>query len=258
MLEVQGVRHSFGGLQAVDEVDLEVSEGEIVGLIGPNGAGKTTLFNCITGTIRPQAGSVRLRGEQLVGLRPHRVARMGLIRSFQIPRTFEKMTILENMLLGSQERRDTNLARTMVDPFGTRRRERQTAAEAIDLLEEFGFAHLAQEFASVLSGGQRKLLGLARSLMSHPSLLLLDEPAAGVNPTLAGEIAEKLLDLRERGITLLVIEHNLRFLERIADRVMVMAQGRVLTGGTMEEIRAHPEVLEAYLGASVARGPTAN
>jgi ABC-type branched-subunit amino acid transport system ATPase component len=251
MLEVEGVMRSFGGLQAVDRADLEVGEGEIVGLIGPNGAGKTTLFNCITGAIRPQAGSIRFRGKDLVGLRPHRIARLGLIRSFQIPRTFEKMTILENMLLGSEDRRDTNLARTMVDPFGARRRERHTATEAIDRLDEFGFAHLAQEFASALSGGQRKLLELASALMSHPSLLLLDEPAAGVNPTLAAEIADKLLGLREVGITLLVIEHNLGFLELIADRVMVMAQGRMLTGGTMDEIRAHPEVLEVYLGASV-------
>ncbi len=248
MLVLEGLRKSFGGLVAVDGVDLRVLEGEIVGLIGPNGAGKTTLFNCVTGGLRPDAGSIRLREEELAGLRPHQISRRGLARSFQIPRTIQRMTVLENMLLGAEDRRDTSLTRFLVDSRGARRRERRMAGEAMGLLEEFGLDHLAQEFASVLSGGQHKLLGLAQALMMHPSILLLDEPAAGVNPTLIGEIVDRLLDMRERGITLLIIEHNLRFLERIAERVMVMAQGTILTSGTMEEIRQHQDVLDAYLG----------
>lgn len=250
MLTVEGVRKSFGGLAAVDEVDLRVFEGEIVGLIGPNGAGKTTLFNCISGMLRPDGGSIRLRESELAGLRPHQIARRGMARSFQIPRTFQRMTVMENMLLAAENRRDTSLTRFLADSRGARRRERRLAGEAMGLLEEFGLDHLAQEFASVLSGGQHKLLGLARSLMMHPSILLLDEPAAGVNPTLIGEIVDRLLAMRGRGITLLVIEHNLRFLEQIAERVMVMAQGTILTSGTMEEIRQHQDVLDAYLGHS--------
>ncbi|MDP8959816.1 MAG: ABC transporter ATP-binding protein [Actinomycetota bacterium] len=254
MLAVSDLRKSFGGVRAVDGLDLEVREHEIVGLIGPNGAGKTTAFNLITGALRPDGGSVRLRGVEVAGFRPHEIARRGLIRSFQVPRIFERMTVLENMLLAARDRSDTHLLHTLVAPREARMRESRSAAEAMERLERFGLDHLAQEFAGVLSGGQRKLLGLARALMAEPTLLLLDEPAAGVNPALAGEIAARLLGLRAEGITLLVVEHNLGFLGQIADRVVVMAEGQVLTEGSMAEVRRHHEVLEAYLGRSTTAG----
>jgi branched-chain amino acid transport system ATP-binding protein len=250
MLAVDGLRRAFGGVRAVDEVGFAVGQGEIVGLIGPNGAGKTTVFNLVAGSLRPDAGSIRFRGEEVAGARPHEVARRGIGRSFQIPRIFGRLTVMENMLLGAEHRGDTRLYRMMLAAGAVRSRERQQAGEAMNGLRRVGIDHLAQQPASVLSGGQRKLLGFARALMGHPDLMLLDEPAAGVNPTLAAEIARYLAGLRDEGVTLLIVEHNLGFLDRIADRVLVMAEGRLLAQGTLAEVRQNHDVLDAYLGKS--------
>ena len=248
MLEARDLRRSFGGIRAVDGVDLGVERGEVVGLIGPNGAGKTTVFNVIAGALRPDAGRVVFEGRDTTGRSAHEVARLGLVRSFQVPRIFGRMSVMENMLLAARDRTYAALVRTLASPRGARRHERELAAEAQEHLERFGLADLTQTWASGLSGGQRKLLGLAMTLMARPSLLLLDEPAAGINPTLQAQIAVLLLSLRDEGITLFVIEHNIGFLARIADRVVVMAEGKVIREGTLDQIRADRAVLRAYLG----------
>ena len=248
MLSVTGLQRSFGGVQAVTSLDLEVSSGEVVGLIGPNGAGKTTAFNLIAGELRPDAGSIEFEGDNLVGMRPYRIARTGMARTAQHARIFEKMTVLENMLVGAENRRGASLRGSLVHPLSNRRSDKRLVDEAVTHLDLVGLTHLSQGFAGHLSGGQRKLLELARVLMLHPRMLMLDEPAAGVNPTLAIQIADTLLELRGRGITMLVIEHNLTFLDRVSDRVVVMAEGRNLMEGTMAQVRQHKEVLSAYLG----------
>jgi ABC-type branched-subunit amino acid transport system ATPase component len=248
MLEVRDLRRSFGGIRAVDGVDLGIERGEVVGLIGPNGAGKTTVFNVVGGSLRPDGGRVRFDGRDITRRRSHDVARLGLVRSFQVPRIFGRMSVMENMLLAARDRTYAGLLRTLASPRAARRHERELAAEALGHLKRFGLADPAQAWASSLSGGQRKLLGLAMTLMAWPRLLLLDEPAAGINPTLQSEIAALLLGLRDEGITLFVIEHNIGFLARIADRVIVMAEGKVIREGTMEEVRADRAVIRAYLG----------
>lgn len=249
MLSARGLQRSFGGVQAVNSLDIEVSEGEVVGLIGPNGAGKTTAFNLMTGELRPDGGSADFLGNDLIGMKPYSIARLGMVRTAQHARIFEKMTVLENMLVGAEDRESASLHRSLMHPLSNRRRDTHLVDEAVNHLDLVGLTPLAQRFAGVLSGGQRKLLEMARVLMLHPKLLMLDEPAAGVNPTLAMQIANTLLELRSRGITMLIIEHNLTFLERVADHVFVMAEGRNLMAGTMDEVRQHEEVLRAYLGA---------
>ena len=253
ILRVEGLSRSFGGLHAVDDVSLRVDVGDITGLIGPNGAGKSTTFNLIAGALRPDGGRIAFEDRDVTGWPPDRVARLGLIRTYQIPRVFERMTVLENMLLCSAERAESRLRPAVVHPFRSRSREKHLAALAMDELLRLQLDHLAGDFAGVLSGGQRKLLTFGMALMARPRLLLLDEPAAGVNPTLAGEIAGLIRRLNEGGMTILVIEHNLAFLERIANRVVVMAGGRVLAEGTLAEIRKNQEVLHAYLGTTKQR-----
>ncbi len=254
MLEVRDLRRSFGGIRAVDGVDLGIERGEVVGLIGPNGAGKTTVFNVVAGALHPDGGRIRLDGWDITRRRSHDVARLGLVRSFQVPRIFGRMSVMENMLLAARDRTYAGLLRTLAFPRAARRHERELAAEALEHLERFGLAEMAHGWASALSGGQRKLLGLAMTLMAGPRVLLLDEPAAGINPTLQPEIAALLLSLRDEGITLFVIEHNIGFLARIADRVIVMAEGKVIREGTLDEVRADRAVLRAYLGTVPPRG----
>ena len=226
MLEVQDVVRTFGGVRAVDGATLAVERGSITGLIGPNGAGKSTLFNCISGFLRAQAGRVLLDGRRIDRRAPHRIARAGLVRTFQTPRTLARMTVLENVLLA--------------------RDSRMRAHELLELVRLDGHA---DELAGTLSGGQRKLLDLVRALMAEPRLLLLDEPMAGVNPTIRVELLEHILGLREReGLTFLIVEHDLDFVMRASDRVIVMAEGRVISEGTPDEVRADERVVDAYLG----------
>ena len=243
MLEVQGVVRTFGGVRAVDGATLAVEQGSITGLIGPNGAGKSTLFNCISGFLRAQAGRVLLDGRRIDRRAPHRIARAGLVRTFQTPRTLARMTVLENVLLGAPRHPGERL--------GGRggAREREARGRAQELLELVRLDGHAAELAGTLSGGQRKLLDLVRALMAEPRLLLLDEPMAGVNPTIRVELLEHILGLREReGLTFLIVEHDLDFVMRASDRVIVMAEGRVISEGTPDEVRADERVVDAYLG----------
>jgi len=244
-LAVDGVVRAFGGVRAVDGATLAVDRGSITGLIGPNGAGKSTLFNCVSGFLRPQAGCVLLDGRRIDRRPTHRIARAGLVRTFQTPRALTRMTVLENVVVAALRHPGEHLWRA---PAG-RRREQEAQARAAELLELVRLDGHADALAGTLSGGQRKLLELVRALMAEPRILLLDEPMAGVSPGLRVDLLEHILELRARdGITLLIVEHDLDFVMRACDRVIVMNNGRVIAQGTPDEVRRDQQVVDAYLG----------
>jgi branched-chain amino acid transport system ATP-binding protein len=242
LLEVEGVSKAFGGVQALALCDLEVPEGQISGLIGPNGSGKTTLFNVITGYERAGAGVVRFAGAPITNSSPDRVFGLGIGRTFQLTRIFPRLTVLENMLVATQRRE--GWMRSLLRAAGSGA-ERRRARELLDFV---GIARLAAEPAGNLSFGQRKLLELASLLVADPAVLLLDEPAGGVNPTLINHLAARIRELNESGKTFLVVEHNMEFVMSLCHRVTVLDQGRTLTTGTPPVVRADPRVLDAYLG----------
>jgi branched-chain amino acid transport system ATP-binding protein len=245
---VYDVVRAFGGVRAVDGASLEVEAGSITGLIGPNGAGKSTLFNCVSGFLRPQSGRVLLDGKRIDRRTPHRVAQAGLVRTFQTPRALTRMTVLENVMLAAPRHRGERLGGSLAP--SARRREHEVRKRAAELLELVRLEGHAAALAGTLSGGQRKLLDLVRALMAEPRILLLDEPMAGVSPTLRIELLEHILALRERdGITLFIVEHDLDFVMRASDRVIVMNDGRVIAQGAPDEVRADERVVDAYLGA---------
>jgi branched-chain amino acid transport system ATP-binding protein len=254
LLELRGLTRSFGGLRAVQDVDLDVRRGGITGLIGPNGAGKTTLFNLVAGALPPNAGTIRLDGEDVTGLAPHELFRRGLVRTFQIPKPFQRMTAIENLLVVANGGPDERLLAAWLARPRIAQRETELRERAADVLGTLSLGHLADRPAGELSGGQKKLLELGRVMMAAPRLVLLDEIGAGVNRTLLGELAAHIEHLnRDHGITFLVIEHDMDLIARLCDPVVVLAEGRVLTRGTMAEVRADPRVIEAYLGARAAR-----
>ena len=246
------MRKCFGGVAAVDGVSFSLSPGEILGLVGPNGAGKTTLFDCLAGTQTPTSGRIFLNGRSIERAPSHRRLAAGLGRTFQIPRPFPDMSLLENVMLGRQGLAGERILPNLLFSRKVARQERDTRQRAEELLDFVTLSHLAHQPARVLSGGQRKLLELARVLMAAPALILLDEPAAGVNPSFLEIIIERLVELNRRGATFLLIEHNMDMVARLCGRVMVMAAGRILTEGTPEEISRDPRVVEAYLGGVAA------
>ncbi|MCD2200767.1 ABC transporter ATP-binding protein [Halobacterium sp. KA-4] len=252
-LRVEGLRKEFGGITAVDGASFEVEEGSLTGLIGPNGAGKSTTFNCITGVHEPTAGDVYFRGEEVTGLRPHEIAQRGLVRTFQIARQLDEMTVLENVMLAPGGQKGESITRSVVPGLRGQvvTQERDLREEAWETLEFFELDHLATEYAGNLSGGQRKLLELARALMTDPDVMLLDEPFAGVNPTLEEKLLDRIHDLREQGLTFLLVEHDMDLIMENCEHVIVMHQGRVLDEGPPEQIQNNEEVIEAYLGGNV-------
>jgi branched-chain amino acid transport system ATP-binding protein len=252
MLEATALTKSFGGNRAVDGVSFTVERGTITGLIGPNGAGKTTLFNCLAGLLRPTSGALALEGRRIDGLAPDAVFRRGLARTFQIPRPFPEMTVLENVMVAPLGQAGERFWANWLAPGRVARQERAVAERARHWLDFVGLAGLAHQPARVLSGGQRKLLELARVLVAEPRLILLDEPGAGVNPTLLDQIVERIAALNRQGVTFLIIEHNMDLVMSLCRPVLVMAQGRLLASGTAAEVRADPRVVEAYLGGAIA------
>jgi branched-chain amino acid transport system ATP-binding protein len=248
MLEIRNISKRFGGMTAVDGVSAAIAPGEIVGLIGPNGAGKTTLFNLIAGSLRPSGGEILLNGKPIEKAPPHARIGLGLARTFQIPRPFAGMTLLENVLLAAQKQSGERILPNWLAPGRIAAEERRNAEKAMALLEFVTLGGMAQEPARTLSGGQRKLLELARILMAGPNMILLDEPAAGVNPTLLEVIMARIAEINRGGVTLLIIEHNMDLVARLCRRVLVMASGRLMLEGTPDEVGRDKRVIEAYLG----------
>jgi branched-chain amino acid transport system ATP-binding protein len=252
MLELQHVTRRFGGHAAVLDVSLQVAAGSITGLIGPNGAGKSTLFNLIAGALVPTAGQILLEGRRLDGEPPHRVLARGVARTFQVPRPFPALTVLENVMLAAQGQLGERFWSNWTRPAAVAVEERRHRDRAHALLDFLDLAAHARQPARVLSGGQRKLLELARALMAEPRLLLLDEPAAGVSPALLETLVDRLGALNQQGVTLLVIEHNLDVVMELCRPVLVMAGGALLAAGDPAAVRADPRVIDAYLGGAVS------
>jgi len=248
MLEIRELEKSFGGIKAVDRCSLRVEESSITGLIGPNGAGKTTLFNLISGLYKPDGGEIWFMGDRIDGLPSHKIARKSISRTFQIPREFKEMTVLENLMLIPKHQMGENLLNTLFRPNLIKMQEKKNMEKALKILEFLELIDLKNDYAKNLSSGQKKLLELAKILMSDPLVILLDEPGAGVNPTLMKKLVESIEKLREEGITFFLIEHDMDFITYLCDRVIVMHKGKKMTEGTPEEIKKDKQVLEAYLG----------
>jgi branched-chain amino acid transport system ATP-binding protein len=249
MLEVKKVSKRFGGLKAVSDCSLGVKQGTITGLIGPNGAGKTTLFNLITGYYKLDNGKIFFRGQKIDGLRPDQIFRQKIYRTFQITREFSQMTVLENLMIMPEYQTGERIWNSWFRPASVRRQEMEIIEKSLEVLEFVELTDLKNEYAGSLSGGQKKLLELARSMMADPKIVLLDEPGAGVNPTLMKKLIANIETLRdEKGITFLLIEHDMDLVMNLCDPVIVMSEGKKLAEGTADEIQSNEEVLEAYLG----------
>ncbi len=247
-LEAREVVKAFGGVRAVDGMSISLARGELLGLIGPNGAGKTTLFNLLAGSLRPTSGAILIGGRDMTAAGPDARIGSGVGRTFQIPRPFAEMTVLENVLTGGQRQSGERAWLNIVRPGRIAAEERAAVEKARALLDFVTLSRLEGEPARVLSGGQRKLLELARILMADPDTILLDEPAAGVNPTLLELIIDRVLELNARGTSILLIEHNMEMVARLCSRVVVMAGGTYLTEGSPQDIARNPAVVDAYLG----------
>jgi branched-chain amino acid transport system ATP-binding protein len=247
LLSVRDARRDFGGVRAVDGVSFDVPAGTITGLIGPNGAGKSTMLNMIAGAIEPSSGSIVFDGREIAGLPPYRVSRLGLSRTFQTSSPFSRMTVLENLLAAPYPQIGESWAALVLGKRAWKAEEHRLLERAHELLDRFDMAPKENEYAGKLSGGQRRLVEIMRSLMTRPKLLLLDEPMAGVSPVLSRRIAGYLEELRTHGLTMLMVEHELGFVDQLCDGVVVMAQGTVLSRGTMRDLRRQQEVVDAYL-----------
>lgn len=250
VLSARNVVKRFGGLHAVNDISFDLRKGEILGLIGPNGAGKTTMFDLLAGSLPPSSGRIMLGETDVSREMPHRRIGRGLGRTFQIPRPLPNLTLIENVMLAGQHQTGEKLLANFLNPFRIAAEERAAEQKAMDLLDLLLLSRLAHEPARVLSGGQRKLLELARVMMADPAIILLDEPAAGVNATLLEVIMDRIVEINARGVTFLLIEHNIDMVTRLCHRVLVMASGQLIAEGTAGEVARDPRVIEAYLGGA--------
>ncbi len=238
----------FGGILALDHCSIRVEEGAIVGLIGPNGAGKSTLFDVISGFLTPDGGSIVFSGREILGLPAYKIARLGLVRTFQIPRSLMRMTVLENMMLGAQGQAGERLCNPLIRRHKVMAQETEIREKAEEILEFFDLQRMRNEYAGSLSGGQKKMLEMARALMADPRLLLLDEPFAGVNPALADRLIEQIRILKEKGLSIIIIEHAIPYVLALSDELYVLNKGAVLASGRPDAVISDRRVFEAYLG----------
>ncbi|WP_404401568.1 ABC transporter ATP-binding protein [Pelagibacterium halotolerans] len=252
VIEVRNVSKHFGGLSAVNNCSLEVERGSITGLIGPNGAGKSTLFNMVAGNFAPTSGQIIFNGQDITGMRPHALFKLGMLRTFQIAHEFSNMTALENLMMVPPEQPGEHLNALWFQPARVTKRETEVRQKALEVIDFLKLGHVRNELAGNLSGGQKKLLELGRTMMVDAQVVLLDEVAAGVNKTLLNDLAGNIERMnKELGYTFFVIEHDMDLIARLCDPVIVMAQGEVIAKGTMEELRANPAIVEAYFGGPV-------
>ena len=259
MLEIKNINKNFGGLRAVNNASMKIEKGSITGLIGPNGAGKTTLFNTIAGIYAPDEGEIFLENQNITGLKPHNLFNKGILRTFQIAHEFSTLTVLENLMMVPPNQYGENLIYAWFRNNDVKKQEEEIRTKAIEVIEFLNLNHLTQELAGNLSGGQKKLLELGRTMMVDSKLVLLDEVGAGVNRTLLNDISDAILRLnKEKNYTFFVIEHDMDLIEKICDPVIVMAEGSVLFEGKFDEVKSNEEVIEAYLGRGLKVKNTQN
>jgi len=248
-LEVTNLKKSFGGIKAVDVESLKLNRNELTSIIGPNGAGKTTFFDLISGFQDSDEGKVYLNNKNISKSQPYAIARLGMIRTFQLTKVFDRMTVLENMMFSASTVNNDSFLKSLAKLPSQKTTEKKIRDKSFEIMKELNIDHMANSYAREMSGGQKKLLELGRSIINNPSVLLLDEPLAGVNPKLAEEILQIILNLAGKGISILMVEHNIEAVMKISERVIVLAEGKVIADSTPENIRTDEKVIEAYLGS---------
>jgi len=248
LISVNNLKKSFGGLKAVDVQELSFKEGELTSIIGPNGAGKTTFFDLISGFQNADSGSIFLKDKDISNAQPYKIARMGMVRTFQLTKVFDRMTVMENLLFSGSNIKNDSFLRSFIKLNSQKLYESNLREKANEIMNDLNIGHMANSYARELSGGQKKLLELARSIINEPEILLLDEPLAGVNPKLAEDILSLITKLSDSGITILMVEHNIEAVMKISERIVVLAEGSLIADGIPNEIRTDNNVIEAYLG----------
>jgi|TARA_A100001388_G_scaffold28121_1_gene18132 neutral amino acid transport system ATP-binding protein len=248
LISVNNLKKSFGGLKAVDVQDLSFKEGELTSIIGPNGAGKTTFFDLISGFQNADSGSIFLKDKDISNAQPYKIARMGMVRTFQLTKVFDRMTVMENLLFSGSNIKNDSFLRSFIKLNSQKLYENSLREKANEIMNDLNIGHMANSYARELSGGQKKLLELARSIINEPEILLLDEPLAGVNPKLAEDILSLITKLSDSGITIVMVEHNIEAVMKISERIVVLAEGSLIADGIPNEIRTDNNVIEAYLG----------